>query len=112
VGTHAPAHAVVPVPQVVTQVPDEHTWFAAHLFPQVPQFAGLLERSAHWPLHVTEPCGQLQCSFEHAWPPLQVTPHAPQFVRLDVRSTQAPPHDVRLPAPESPVMQLFVQAPW
>jgi hypothetical protein len=112
VATQAPAQFVVPAPHEATQVPDEHTWLDAHLVPQVPQFAGSVTRSAHWPLHVTVPGGQLHLSFEHDCPPLQVTPHAPQFVRLDVRSTQAPAHEVRLPAPASDIEQLFVHAPW
>jgi hypothetical protein len=112
IATHAPAHAVVPLPHEETHVPDEHTWLAAHFMPHVPQFAGSVTRSAHWPLHVTVPDGQAQCSFEHVCPPLHVMPQPPQLVRLEVRSTHAPPHEDRLPLPASPIEQLLVHAPW
>jgi hypothetical protein len=111
--THPPAHDIVPVVHADSHVPVEQTAVAPHFVPHVPQFAGSVTRFTHWPLHVTEPWGQLHLPFVHAWPPLHVTPQAPQFVRLEVRSTQAPPHEVRADAPPSAAVEHEpLHAPW
>ncbi len=60
-----------------------HVCPALHAVPQRPQFVGSLCRSAHAPLHVVWPAGQVtvpaHMPAEHVWPMAHVRPQVPQF---------------------------------
>ncbi len=58
VSTHWPSQFVVPCGQLTTQEPLEHTWLPVQAWPQVPQFALLLERLTQSLPHAENPALQ------------------------------------------------------
>src|SRR5260370_8436186 len=79
VSTHAPPHAVKPLPQPALQVPALHTSVAPHAVPQIPQFFGSDDVSTPVPLHTTCPAAHCHGDPTHLSPPLHTVPHLPQF---------------------------------
>jgi hypothetical protein len=93
---------------------------AAHVVPQLPQFAALVVRSAHTPAQSVVPDGHAQSPFEHTRFPAQLCAQKPQLFLSFWRSTHALPHFAS-PEPQLaehapalhtwPIMQRVPQAP-
>jgi len=69
---------VSPAPQVVEQIPFEHTVPLGHTFPQLPQFEVSVRKLTHFPAHSFCPAGhsQTQVWVLRIRPPVQAPKHA------------------------------------
>ena len=95
--SNEPGHAHPLAPQICP---------GSHLFPQLPQFAGLLVvlmQSGGVP-HSEVFAGHMQTPAAQVRPPVQVIPHPPQFAGSVARVTQAPAQGA------SPLAQVAPQA--
>src|SRR5665213_570172 len=92
--TQAPEQALVPVAQVVEQVPFEQTCPVVQALPQLPQFAESEVVSMHvvLPVHRTRPVVQAQLPLWQVLSLEQAFPHVPQLELSVAGVMQVAPH--------------------
>lgn len=84
-------HSVVPLRQLVTQVPAWQSWPSAQARPQAPQFFASERVSTQLPLQSSSGSPQLQLPPMQSSTASQAVPQPPQLRRSLVMSTQRPP---------------------